>query len=168
MLSHFKERLINSVGTCKKHLYDSRVLKKQSRPSVCNVTSADVSLTTQQREGCFVLSERYSVPSLVTSRTWRRHCAITSLLYISIGYYIMQKWGGWVQIACKIAYVLNGSFLGLMTILAHLHVCLDQNKHDDVTCFGKQWALLLVVRPAGYEILKSGTFPSLSVDTKFE
>ena len=29
------------------------------------------------------------------------------LLYISIAYY-MQKGGGWVQIACKIAYVLNG------------------------------------------------------------
>ena len=31
----------------------------------------------------------------------------SSLLYISIVYY-MQKVGGWVQIACKIAYVLNG------------------------------------------------------------
>ena len=30
----------------------------------------------------------------------------SSLLYISIAYY-MQKGGGWVQIACKIAYVLN-------------------------------------------------------------
>ena len=32
---------------------------------------------------------------------------VSSLLYISIAYY-MQKGGGWVQIACKIAYVLNG------------------------------------------------------------
>ena len=31
----------------------------------------------------------------------------SSLLYISIAYY-MQKGGGWVQITCKIAYVLNG------------------------------------------------------------
>ena len=31
----------------------------------------------------------------------------SSLLYISIAYY-MQKRGGWVQIACKIAYILNG------------------------------------------------------------
>ena len=31
----------------------------------------------------------------------------SSLLYISIAYY-MQKGGGWVQIACKFAYVLNG------------------------------------------------------------
>ena len=31
----------------------------------------------------------------------------SSLLYISIAYY-MQKGGGWVQIACQIAYVLNG------------------------------------------------------------
>ena len=31
----------------------------------------------------------------------------THLLYISIAYYL-QKRGGWVQIACKIAYVLNG------------------------------------------------------------
>ena len=31
----------------------------------------------------------------------------SSLLYISIAYY-MQKGGGWVQIACKIVYVLNG------------------------------------------------------------
>ena len=31
----------------------------------------------------------------------------SSLLYISIAYY-MQKGGGWVQIACKIAYLLNG------------------------------------------------------------
>ena len=31
----------------------------------------------------------------------------SSLLYISIAFY-MQKGGGWVQIACKIAYVLNG------------------------------------------------------------
>ena len=30
-----------------------------------------------------------------------------SLLYISTAYY-MQKGGGWVQIACKIAYILNG------------------------------------------------------------
>ena len=29
------------------------------------------------------------------------------LLYISLAYY-MQKGGGWVQIACKIAYILNG------------------------------------------------------------
>ena len=28
------------------------------------------------------------------------------ILYISIAYY-MQKGGGWVQIACTIAYVLN-------------------------------------------------------------
>ena len=32
----------------------------------------------------------------------------SSLLYISIAYYI-RKGGGWVQIAGKIAYVLNGS-----------------------------------------------------------
>ena len=31
----------------------------------------------------------------------------SSLIYISIAYY-MQKWGGWVQIACTISYVLNG------------------------------------------------------------
>ena len=31
----------------------------------------------------------------------------SSLLYISIAYY-MQKGVGWVQIACKIGYVLNG------------------------------------------------------------
>ena len=31
----------------------------------------------------------------------------SSHLYISIAYY-MQKGGGWVQIACKIGYVLNG------------------------------------------------------------
>ena len=31
----------------------------------------------------------------------------SSLLYISIAYH-MQKGGGWLQIACKIAYVLNG------------------------------------------------------------
>ena len=31
----------------------------------------------------------------------------SSLLYISIAYY-MLKGEGWVQIACKIAYVLNG------------------------------------------------------------
>ena len=31
----------------------------------------------------------------------------SSLLFISIAYY-MQKGGGWVQIACKIAYILNG------------------------------------------------------------
>ena len=31
----------------------------------------------------------------------------SSLLYISIAYY-MQKGGGWVKIACKIGYVLNG------------------------------------------------------------
>ena len=32
---------------------------------------------------------------------------VSSLLYISIAYY-MQKGGEGVQIACKIAYVLNG------------------------------------------------------------
>ena len=31
----------------------------------------------------------------------------SSLLYIAIAYY-MQKGDGWVQIVCKIAYVLNG------------------------------------------------------------
>ena len=31
----------------------------------------------------------------------------SSLLYISIAYY-MQKGAGWVHIACKIVYVLNG------------------------------------------------------------
>ena len=31
----------------------------------------------------------------------------SSLLYIFIAYY-MQKGDGWVQIACKIAYALNG------------------------------------------------------------
>ena len=31
----------------------------------------------------------------------------SSLLYTSIAYY-MQNGGGWVQIACKNAYVLNG------------------------------------------------------------
>ena len=35
-----------------------------------------------------------------------------SLLYISIEYY-MQKGGWWVQIACKIAYILNGRPLGI-------------------------------------------------------
>ena len=36
----------------------------------------------------------------------------SSLLYISIAYY-MQKGGGWVQIACKIVYVLNGRPLNI-------------------------------------------------------
>ena len=31
----------------------------------------------------------------------------SSLLYISIAYY-MHEGGEWVQIACKIAYILNG------------------------------------------------------------
>ena len=35
----------------------------------------------------------------------------SSLLYISIVYY-MQKGGGWVQIACKIAYVSTGADTG--------------------------------------------------------
>ena len=38
----------------------------------------------------------------------------SSLLYIFIAYY-MQKGGEGVQIACKIAYVLNGRPLGLIT-----------------------------------------------------
>ena len=42
----------------------------------------------------------------------------SSLLYIFIAYY-MQKGGGWVQIACKVAYVLNGrSPTDLPTIMA--------------------------------------------------
>ena len=45
-----------------------------------------------------------------------------SPLYISIAYY-MQKGGGWVQIACKIAYVLNGSPLGNMIFILHVCVC---------------------------------------------
>ena len=44
-------------------------------------------------------------PSIKYVRTWGG--GGSSLLYISIAYY-MQKGGGWVQIACKIAYVLNG------------------------------------------------------------
>ena len=32
----------------------------------------------------------------------------SSLLYLSIAYF-MQKGGGWVQTACKIVYILNGS-----------------------------------------------------------
>ena len=34
----------------------------------------------------------------------------SNLLYTSIAYYL-QKGGGWVQIACEIAYVLNGRSL---------------------------------------------------------
>ena len=37
----------------------------------------------------------------------------SSLLYITIAYY-MQKGGGWVQIARKIAYVLNGRPLNIV------------------------------------------------------
>ena len=36
----------------------------------------------------------------------------SSLLHISIAYY-MQKGSGWVQITCKIAYVLNGRPLSI-------------------------------------------------------
>ena len=39
--------------------------------------------------------------------TPRGGCMGSSLLYISIAYY-MQKGGGWVMIACQNAYVLNG------------------------------------------------------------
>ena len=46
----------------------------------------------------------------------------SSLLYISIAYH-MQKGGGWVQIACKIVYVLNGRSLpyvkGILGSRAH-------------------------------------------------
>ena len=44
----------------------------------------------------------------------------SSLLYISIAYY-MQKGGGWVQIACKIAYVLNGRPLEHNAVIADPH-----------------------------------------------
>ena len=40
-------------------------------------------------------------------RTYAPRGGGSSLLYISIAYY-MQKGGWWVQIACKIGYVLNG------------------------------------------------------------
>ena len=41
----------------------------------------------------------------------------SSLLYISIAYY-MQKGGGWVQIACEIAYVLNGRSLTVKSMMS--------------------------------------------------
>ena len=44
----------------------------------------------------------------------------SSLLYISIAYY-MQKGGGWVQIACKTAYVLNGRSPVVYTSI-HVHI----------------------------------------------
>ena len=45
----------------------------------------------------------------------------SSLLYISLAYY-MQKGGGWIQIACKISYVLNES-----PLLTHLMRSCDRN-----------------------------------------
>ena len=47
-----------------------------------------------------------------------------SLLYISIAYY-MQKGGGWVLIACTIAYVLNGRPHGM----PHIAVANPCNEH---------------------------------------
>ena len=45
--------------------------------------------------------------STFAPRGWRVGGGGSNLPYISIAYY-MQKGGGWVQIACKSAYVLNG------------------------------------------------------------
>ena len=46
----------------------------------------------------------------------------SSLLYISIAYH-MQNGGGWVQIACKIEYVLNGrSLCEMLTGLLQYHL----------------------------------------------
>ena len=49
----------------------------------------------------------------------------SSLLYISIAY-VMQKGGGWVKIACKIAYVLNGRLLGLEIALGNPYIKISQ------------------------------------------
>ena len=54
----------------------------------------------------------------------------SSLLYISIAYY-MQKGGGWVQIACKIAYVLNGRPLRTLFYVRNIYaimICTDRKQ----------------------------------------
>ena len=55
----------------------------------------------------------------------------SSLLYISIAYHV-QKGGGWVQIACKIAYVLNGRPLKNEVLLGQNSICFSG---------GKKWKL---------------------------
>ena len=52
-------------------------------------------------------SQERAVPRGLPFSTHLGGGGLSSLLYISIAYY-MQKGGGWVQITCKIAYILNG------------------------------------------------------------
>ena len=60
----------------------------------------------------------------------------SSLLYISIAYY-MQKGGGWVQIACKIAYVLNGRPLSLAhRMIERLFLNIIHGKDRENLCRG--------------------------------
>ena len=55
----------------------------------------------------------------------------SSLPYISIAYYI-QKGGGWVQIACKIAYVLNGRpLVGIPLPNIHMWICIQTHTDRD-------------------------------------
>ena len=50
--------------------------------------------------------ERFGLGAIHLVRTHLGGWVGSSLLYISIVYY-MQKGGGWVQIACKIAYMVK-------------------------------------------------------------
>ena len=49
----------------------------QSRPCVSKLRSGDVRVTTQQREWCFPLSERFGMAPLVTPRNWRDCWVVT-------------------------------------------------------------------------------------------
>ena len=55
----------------------------------------------------------------------------SSLPYISIAYYI-QKGVGWVQIACKIAYVLNGRpLVGIPLPNIPMWICIQTHTHTE-------------------------------------
>ena len=69
--------VLKHVALFKNGDFSNKDLKERSRPSISSITSVDVRLWTQQREGCFALSERNSTSPLVTSPI-RRDCLVAT------------------------------------------------------------------------------------------
>ena len=80
------------------HTPCAHLQKSCTRPQKC----------VRRAQGSPLFSDTAHIPVILIKNAHK--CKNISQLYISIAYY-MQKWGGWVQIACKIAYVLNGRSL---------------------------------------------------------
>ena len=89
--------------------------------------------------GCTVLHGGHPFSTYAPRGGW----VGSSLLYIFIAYY-MQKGGWWVQIACKIAYVLNGR--PHVRVYSNINISLYEKEHMDKLLGTRFW---LPMHPAG-------------------